>query len=142
MTALFMIVLLLAQQAPLSLDQVRADGNLEHRARMAVEYAMAAERNAEAAYAKGDLAAAGAELKNMAAGVEIAQQALAQTGKSPMRHPGPFKFGELRTQEILVRLGDFEHRMDSDERPLIEGPKMKVQEIHDAWFEGIMSKKR
>src|SRR5271165_5217339 len=142
MTALFTIVLLLAQAPPPSLDQIRADGNLEHRAKTAIEYAVAAERNAETIYSKGDMAAAAAELNNMAAAVEIAQQALEQTGKSPTRHPGPFKFGELRTQEILVRLNDFEHRMEADERPVIEGPKMKVQEIHDAWFEGIMGKKR
>jgi len=32
--------------------------------------------------------------------------------------------------------------MDSDERNILEGPKMIVQEIHDAWFEGIMGKKK
>jgi hypothetical protein len=41
-----------------------------------------------------------------------------------------------------VRLGDLEKRMDADERPVIEGPRTKVQQIHDAWFEGIMGKKR
>jgi hypothetical protein len=32
--------------------------------------------------------------------------------------------------------------MDADERHLVEGPRAKIQEIHDAWFEGIMGKKR
>jgi hypothetical protein len=142
MTALVMFLLLLSQAAPPALDEVRAEPNLEHRAKLAVEYAAAAERNAEAAYAKGNAAGVAAELKNMVTGVEIAQQALAQTGKSPVHHPGPFKSGELRTQEILVRLGDLEHKMDADERGVLEGPRMKVQEIHDAWFDGIMSKKK
>jgi hypothetical protein len=88
------------------------------------------------------MAAVAAELKSMVTGAEIARQALDQTGKSPIHHPGPFKSGELRTEEILVRLGDLERRMDADERGVVEGPKMKVQEIHDAWFEGIMSKKK
>jgi len=142
MTTLFTLLPLLAQAPPPGLDQIRADMNLEHRAKTAVEFAAAAERNAEAAYSKGDMPAMTAELKNMVTGVEIAQQALEQTGKSALHHPGPFKAGELRTEEILVRLDDLERRMDSDERNILEGPKMRVQEIHDAWFEGIMGKKK
>jgi hypothetical protein len=88
------------------------------------------------------MAGVAAELKRMQAGVEIAQQAFVQTGRTPQRHPGPYKSAELRTQEMLIRLGDLEKRMAADERQVIEGPRTKVQEIHDAWFEGIMSKKR
>jgi hypothetical protein len=142
MIALAAALFLFAQPAPLNLDQIRADPNPEHRAHSAIEYSVAAERNAEAAYSRGELPAVKAELKNMADAVELASQSLQQTGKSPMRHPGPYKFGELRTQEMLVRLGDLERKMDSEERPMIEAPRLKVQEIHDAWFDGIMSKKR
>ena len=60
---------------------------------------------------------------------------------TPMRHPGPYKSAELKTQEILVRLADLERRMDAEERAGIEGPRTKIQEIHDAWFDGIMRKK-
>jgi len=98
MTVLFTFFLLLAQAPPPGLDQIRADMNLEHRAKTAVEFAASAERNAENAYSKGDMPAMTAELKNMVTGVEIAQQALEQTGKSPLHHPGPFKSGELRTE--------------------------------------------
>jgi hypothetical protein len=142
MIAIFTVLLLLAQQASLSLDQIRADTNLEHRAHAAIEYSAVAERNAEAAYTRGEMPGVVAELKNMADAVELARQSLDQTGKSAMRHPGPYKFGELRTQEMLVRLGDLERKMDAEERPVVEGPKSKVQEIHDAWFDDIMSKKK
>jgi hypothetical protein len=142
MMALLTIALFFVQQAPAGLDQIRADANPEHRAKSAVDFAASAERAAETAYSKGDMAQVAAELKDMATGVEIAQQALDQTGKSPMRHPGPFKAGELKTEEILIRLGDLEHKMDADERAVIEGPKAKVQEIHDAWFDGIMSRRK
>ncbi|MES1261122.1 MAG: hypothetical protein ABUS49_05230 [Acidobacteriota bacterium] len=142
MTALFTIFLLLAQAAPTSLDQLRAEPNLERRAKMAIEFAMAAERAAEAAYSKSDMAGLTAELKDMQMGVEIAQESFAQTGRTPQRHPGPYKSAELRTQEMLVRLGDLEKRMDADERQVVTGPRAKVQEIHDAWFEGIMGKKK
>jgi len=142
MTALFTMLLLLAQPVPSSLDQLRSDGNLEHRARSAVEFAALAERSAEAAYSKGDMAAVAAELKTMETAVEIARDAFVQTGKTPQRHAGPYKSAELRTQEVLIRLNDLEKRMDADERHVVDGPKTKVQEIHDAWFEGIMGKKR
>jgi hypothetical protein len=142
MISLFAIVLLLSQPAPSSLDQIRADSNLEHRAKSAIEFATQAERNAEADYSKGDLAATSTDLKTMESAVEVARDAFNQTGKTPQRHAGPYKTAELRTQEMLIRLNDLERRMDADERHVIEGPRAKVQEIHDAWFDGIMGKKR
>jgi hypothetical protein len=142
MITLFTIFVLMAQAPPTSLDQIRTDPNLEHRARVAVDFAALAERNAESAYSKGDMGAVTAELKTMEAAINLANEALKETGKSAMRHPGPYKYGELKTQEILGRLGDLDHRMEPDERPALEGPRTKVQEIHDAWFDGIMSKKK
>jgi hypothetical protein len=142
MTAIFTILLLLAQSTPLSLDQIRAEASPEHRAKLAIDFAVGSERNAEVAYSKGDLPGVVAELKNMQTAVELAQQSFLQTGRTPQRHPGPYKSAELRTQEILVRLSDLEKRMDADERSAIEAPKAKVQEIHDIWFDGIMSKKK
>jgi hypothetical protein len=142
MTALFTVLLLLAQPAPTSLSQLRAESNPEHRARQAVEFAAVSERNAESAYSRGDMDAVRANLETMEKAVEIARDAFAQTGKTPQRHAGLYKAAELRTEEILVRLGDLEKRMDADERSVVEGPRAKVQQIHDAWFEGIMGKKR
>jgi hypothetical protein len=142
MTVIFTALLLLAQVAPLNLDQIRSDPNPEHRAHAAIEFGAVAERNAEAAYTRGDLVAVKAELKNMADAIELARISLDQTGKSAMKHPGPYKFGELRTQEMLGRLADLDRKMDFDERPLLAAPKEKVQEIHDLWFDGIMSKKK
>lgn len=142
MIVIFTALLLFSQAPPPSLDQIRADQNLEHRAHSAIEYAAYAERNAEAAYSRGDMKAVAAELKNMADAIELANQSLEQTGKSALRHPAPYKFGELKTQEMLVRLGDLEHKMDVDEREVLSAPMSKVQEIHDAWFDGIMSKKK
>jgi len=142
MIVLVAALFLFAPPPQLNLEQIRADSNSEHRARAAIEYSVAAERNAETSYSRGDLPAVKAELKNMLEAVELAKESLDQTGKSPMKHPGPYKFGELRTQEMLVRLGDLERKMDAEERPMVEAPKARVQEIHDAWFDGIMSKRK
>lgn len=142
MTALFTLMLLLAPPVAGGLDQIRTEANAEHRARLAIEFGAATERNAESAYSKGDLAAVEAALKTMQLAIELARDSFLQTGKTPQRHAGLYKSAELKTQEMLVRLEDLERRMDADERHLVEGPKAKVQEIHDVWFEGIMSKKR
>ena len=55
--------------------------------------------------------------------------------------PGLSKYAETAcSRELLIRLSDLERRMDLDERGLIAGVKTKVQDIHDAWFEGIMGR--
>jgi septal ring factor EnvC (AmiA/AmiB activator) len=142
MTLLLTLFLLLAPPAPSSLDQVKADPNPDHRAKAAVDYASVAEKNAEAAYAKGDTQSVEAELKNVEESLEAAEEALVASHKTPGRNPGPYKYAELHSRELLTRLGDLEQKMDSSERSFIAGVKTKVQELHDAWFEGIMGRKR
>ena len=142
MTSLLIPLLLLTQAVAPTLDHIKADPNLEHRAKLAVDFAYAAERSAETAYSNSDLPGVTEALKSMVSGMEIAKEALDQTGRSASRHPGPYKAVELKSQEILVRLGDLEKRMDADERDVIAKPRSRVQEIHDAWFDGIMSKKK
>ena len=142
MTTLLFVLFLLAAPVPSSLEEVRAEPNPEHRARAAVEYAAVAEKNAEAAYAKGDMGSVRAELKNTEESLETAQQSLTASGKTPGRNPGPYKYAELHSREILIRLGDLEEKMDVSERDPVERVKAKVQAIHDAWFDGIMNRRR
>ena len=47
-----------------------------------------------------------------------------------------------KSQEILTRLRDLDQRMDAEERDMVAGPRAKIQEIHDEWFEGIMERKK
>ena len=142
MTACAAVQLLLMAQMPLTLDQVRTESNPVRRARDAVEFAASAERQAEAAYDKGDRDGVRSDLKTMEDAMDLAQKSLEATGKNATRHPGPYKFAETRSHELLQRLNDFEHRMDENERALLDGPKSKVQQIHDEWFEAIMEKKK
>jgi hypothetical protein len=142
MIPLFTLFLLFAPPAPSSLDQVKADPNPDHRARAAIDYASVAERNAEAAYAKGETESVAAELKNVEESFETAQEAFTAAHKTPGRNPTPFKYAELRSRELLTRLGDLEQKMDVGERSVIADVKAKVQAMHDAWFEGIMGRKK
>ena len=41
--------------SPPTFDQIKSDANAEHRARLAIDFAMAVERDAEAAYTGNDL---------------------------------------------------------------------------------------
>jgi len=142
MNLLFVLFLLFAAPAPSSLEEVKADPNPDHRARAGIDYAFVAEKNAEGAYAKGEYPSVEAELKKVEESLELAQEALVASGKTPGRNPGPYKYAELRSRELLTRLGDLEQKMDISERSYIDLVKAKVQELHDAWFEGIMGRKR
>jgi len=142
MTLIVPILLFFAAAAPLTLDQVRADANPEHRAKAAVEYAATAERAAESANEGGDDERLKAELNNLVAAMELARDSFAAAGKTPSRQPGSFKSVELRSHEILHRLADLRNKMDAGDRTALDGPIMKVQEIHDVWFDGIMGKKK
>jgi hypothetical protein len=139
---LLSLFLLFAPSAPMSLAQVRAEANPEHRARAAIDYAAVAERSAEAAYDKGEMNGVEAELKNVEESFEIAQEAFDAAHKTPGRNPGPFKYAEMHSRELLIRLGDLEQKMDVSDRAAITGVKAKVQQLHDAWFEGIMGRKK
>jgi hypothetical protein len=138
---LYPFVFLLAATAP-TLDQVRADPNPEHRAKAAVDFAALAERAAESANENADEARLMADLKDMVAAMELARDSFTAAGKTPGRQPGSFKSVELKSHDILHRLGDLQKKMDIDDKALVEGSIMKVQEIHDAWFDGIMGKKK
>lgn len=140
MTTLFLLFFFWGSPAPASLDQVKAQPSPEHRARLAVDYAAVAEKNAETAYAKGDLDATAAELKNVEESLETARESLVTSHKTPGRNPGPYKYAEMHSRELLIRLSDLERRMDIGERNLIKDVEAKVQEIHDAWFDGIMGR--
>lgn len=130
MTTLVMLLLLLS------------DPNGERRARAALETAAVAERSAEMAYENSDLDGMKFQLKMMADNIQSADESLKASGKTPGRNPMPYKFAEQRSRELLVRLGDLEHRVDSSEREIVAEPESRVQKIHDAWFEGIMSRKK
>jgi hypothetical protein len=125
-----------------TLDQLRAETNPEHRAKAAVEYAAMAERAAEQAADKHDGAAFKKNIADMVAAMELARDSFVASGKTPSRNPRNFKSSELKSHELLHRLGDLRESLDVDQRALLDGPIKKIEAIHDAWFYGIMGKKK
>ncbi len=125
-----------------TLDSVRADPNPEHRARAAVDFAVTAERDAEIANGYTDAARFKTDIGNMVGAMDLARDSFSAAGKTPGRQPGSFKTVELQSHNMLHRLADLRDKLDDDQRPLLDGPIMKITEIHDAWFDGIMGKKK
>jgi hypothetical protein len=141
MIAVFAL-LFFAAANQLTLDQVRAEANPEHRAKAAVEYATSAERAAEQAAGNNDDASFRKSIADMLTAMELARDSFEASGKTPSRNPRNFKTAELQSHELLHRLGDLKDSLDIDQRALLEGPIKKIEAIHDVWFYGIMGRKK
>ena len=121
------------------LGPAKNEPNLEKRSRLALSNADQALNEARDAYEKPDMKLVQARLAEVLESVELAQKALTATGKKPGRTPGPYKYAETRTRELLRRLEGFKDVMDSSDRAVIEPVQNRVQEIHDAWLDGILT---
>ena len=82
-----------------------------------------------------------ADLNVMQESTEIARDSLIASKETPGRNPELYKYVEIRSRKLLVRLDDFEQRMFVEDRDLVAVPKGRVQEIHDFWFDEIMRRK-
>jgi hypothetical protein len=121
------------------LQPAKSEPNLEKRSRLALANADAAVSEAREAYNKQDMKVVEARLAEVRESVELAQAALTATGKKPGRSPGPFKYAETKSRELLRRLEGLKQEMDSADREVIEPVQNRVQEIHDAWLDGILT---
>jgi hypothetical protein len=82
-----LFLLLAAAPVPVSFDQVKAEPNLERRARAAVDFAATAERKAEAAFSNGDMKEVVAKLNTMRESMEMTRESLIASKKTPGRNP-------------------------------------------------------
>jgi hypothetical protein len=121
------------------LQPAKNEPNLEKRSRMALANADQAISEAREAYAVQDMKATESKLGEVRASVELAQAALAASGKKPGKSPGPYKYAETKSRELLRRLEGLKQEMDLADRAVIEPVQNRVQEIHDAWLDGILT---
>jgi hypothetical protein len=121
------------------LQPAKNEPNLEKRSRMALANADQAIGEAREAYNKQDMKETEARLVEVRESVELAQKALEASGKKPGRSPAPFKYAETKTRELLRRIEGLKQEMDSSDRQVIEPVQNRVQEIHDAWLDGILT---
>lgn len=125
-----------------SLATVRAEPNVEKRSRLALDNADAAYLRSRADFTAGHTEAAAADLQEVQQSIELAKEALDQTHQNPSRKPKNFKYAETRTRDLLRKLKGWQDSIDSADRPMIEGVRERIQEVHDEWLTGIMGKKR
>ena len=112
------------------LQPAKNEPNLEKRSRLAL---------ANAAYAVQNMKATESKLGEVRESVELAQAALIASGKKPGKSPGPYKYAETKSRELLRRLEGLKQEMDLADRAVIEPVQNRVQEIHDAWLDGILT---
>ena len=134
------VILLLAGTLRASLQEAKAEPNLEKRSKLALDNAEQALTEARAAYAKGDNAQVEARATEIRESVELAETSLHQTGKNPRKSPG-FKHAEIVTRGLLRRLDSFQQEMSAADRPMLDGVKGEVQQAHDHLLLGVLGSK-
>jgi hypothetical protein len=136
------VALLFAGVAAASLDQAKAEPNLEKRSKLALDNAVSSLRTARDAYNTGDMKTVAAGVAEMQESVDVAYQSLMQTGKNPRRSPKWFKRAEIETRNLLRSVEDFQQEMGYNDRPLLDKPKARIQQVHDDLLTGLMEGKK
>ena len=119
---------------------VKAEPDLERKARRALEFSRAAVDRVLAAYQGGDPSAGEQILDEILAAVELAHEALMATGKAARRRPKHFKRAEIQTRRLLKQLDALSGNLHFNERSAVEPVSRRVSEINDRLVRAIMSK--
>jgi hypothetical protein len=124
------------------LTSVTSEPNLEKRSVLALDHANTALDAARDNYNAGDAQKTQSDLEEMCDSVEVAYEALSDTGKDPHKDPKFFKRAELRTSELLRRLESLAPGMSGIDRGTLENVRARIATVHDNLLKGIMSKKK
>jgi hypothetical protein len=124
------------------LTSVKSEPNLEKRSELALDHANVSLDAARDDYNAGDVGKTQTELEEMCDSVDVAFEALANTGKDPHKDPKFFKRAELRTNELLRRLESLAPGMSGLDRSTLENVRARISMVHDDLLKGIMSKKK
>jgi hypothetical protein len=138
----FAALLMAGRLVGASLDDARAEPNLDKRSVLAMTNAVMALKDVRAAYDGGDLAKVKAKAREIEESVDLAYDALQKTGKDPRRSPRWFKHAEIQTSELLRSIDSVQREMSVEDRPLLDKTKDKVQQVHDDLLTGLMGGKR
>jgi len=123
------------------LKQARAEPNLEKRAKLALENAVAKLQEARDVYQKDDNTAVTADAAEIQESVDLAYASLNETHKDPRRSPKWFKYAEIQTRDLLRKLETFQQEMNFQDRPLLDKVKEDVQKVHEKLLLGLMEGK-
>jgi len=124
------------------LTSVKSEPNLERRSELALDHANVSLDAARDDYNAGDVGKTQTELEEMCDSVDLAYEALSNTGKDPHKDPKFFKRAELRTNELLRRLESLAPGMSGLDRSTLENVRARISAVHDNLLKGIMTKKK
>lgn len=131
-----------ARAGQADLSQAKAEPNLEHRSKLALENAERALQSARDAYNAGDNEKVSALAAEVQESVELAYTSLQQTKKDPRKSPKYFKNAEIVTRDLLRRIDSFQQDMSFNDRSLLDKLKENTQQVHDNLLMGLMEGKR
>ena len=129
-------------QRPADLESIKAEPNLERRARSALDFAKASVKPVLKAYEQGDPQRGAQLLMQIQEAVEVAHQALSATGKNARKNPKHFKRAESQTRNLVKQLRGLSRDLNYDEREVVESVMDRVSAINDQLLLAIMTKKK
>lgn len=144
MTRLLAISLfgLFAQAQTASLDEIRQISNFEKKFEAALTFSDDAMRRARRVVSEaGTVAELKVALAEASGGVELSLEALRSTGKPPRKLGKQYKKGEVKSREILRQLEQLVPALSLDSRQPAEEARDQVARTHEAFLDGVMSKK-
>lgn len=124
------------------LASVRQEPNPERRNQLAIGFANVALDTARTAYQANDLDKTRASLDDAGEAVNVAYDALKQTGKEARRDPRLFKRTELATRQMLRRIDSMAEGMNFEDRSMVDKLREQVTAIHENLLQDIMAKKK
>jgi hypothetical protein len=136
------LLLLTAGVVSASLDEARAEPNLEKRSKLALDNAVAALKEAREAYNAGDMDKVIAKVMEIQDSAALCFTSLVKTGKDPRKSPRWFKRAEIESRDLLRSIETLQHDMSYLDRDVLDKAKEKVQQVHDDLLTGLMEGKR
>ena len=132
--------LLAAPPPPLTLEEVRREGDPLRRFDRALQLA---EARLAAAWKlvreEGTRAQLEAAIEETVAASQLALDSLRATGRRPGRLTRQYKRGEIRTRGFEKGLRELGLAVGFEERECIEKARQRMAEIHEQFFQGVMS---
>jgi hypothetical protein len=143
MTRLLLVTLTaLALHGQAGLDEIRKDPDLERRFESALTFSDEAMRRSRRVVSEsGTVAELRAALEDVANGAEEALGALRATGKAPRKLGKQYKRGEVKTRDFVRQLEQLAPAISLEIRAPAEESRDRVARVHEAFLEGVMSKK-
>ncbi len=120
------------------LDTVKAEKNLQKRAKKAMEHAGTVLDKARDAYMIGEMEAMASGLTEVEESVALAYQSLRETGRNPRKASKHYKRAEIGSRKLLRRLDNFRNEMSYLDRDRIDKVIQSVTKVHDDLLKDVM----